>query len=405
MSRTIKIVLLSISIFALISGCTDTSNLEGALQIAQDEAAALGTANAEQASSHAKEVAEISTRSAEEANAASTRSALILSEAQGAAEEAISGARATTEAIAVAATAAALPDVDYDTRVYGVIDELDLNGVVVQWWHNHSGRQLAALNDIVLEFNETNPFGIIVEPTNEGDLDTIYEKVLVGFSTGDLPGMVQSTQSQLAFYQTADGLINLEPYFEHPIYGFSPVEIADMYAPFYDAERLPQFDNQLFGLPQDRSMELLVYNADFLETLRFDAPPRNINDFVDMSCSATNRFRQTIGFQIDPTGTAISAYAFASGTDIFDYENNAFSFNNPSTIQYISAMQELVDDRCAAVVEERFGDQKAFIEGNVLFIQVSSLDLPFIHAEIEALEEPFNWSVAPIPYVLSLIHI
>ena len=159
----------------------------------------MATANAEQETAHRREIADIGTRTAEEANEVATQSALILSEAQGAAQEAIAGAEATSAAIAAAATSSALPDVTYDTRVYGVIDDLDLNGVVVQWWHNHSGRQLAALQDIVDEFNDTNPYGIVVEATNEGDLDTVYEKVLVGFSTGDLPGLVQSTQSQMAF--------------------------------------------------------------------------------------------------------------------------------------------------------------------------------------------------------------
>ncbi len=383
-----------------MSACADTTNLETALQVAQNESSALATQNAELIDENRREVAALETKSAEEASAASTRSALILAEAQGAAEEAISGAQATSEAIAAAATRSSLPDVTYDTRTYGVIDELDLNGVVVQWWHNHSGRQLAALQDIVDEFNNTNQFGIIVEPTNEGDLETIYEKVLVGFSTGDLPGMVQATQSQMAFYQTNEGLINLEPYFTHPVYGLSQVEIDDIFTAFLDSERLPQYENQLLGMPQDRSMELLVYNADILESLNYAGPPRSLAEFEEMACQGTNRNLGRIGFQIDPTSDALSAYSFASGYDIFDYENNNFTYNNPGAIEFAENFQNLINRRrCAVVVEERFADQKAFIEGNTLFIQTSSANLPFLTAEIDGLEEPFNWNVAPIPFV------
>ena len=116
MIKSAKISILFFCLTMLFSGCADTSNLEGALQIAQNESAALATENAELIDSNRREVAALETKSAEEANAASTRTALVLAEAQGAAEEAISGAEATSEAIAAAATLSSLPDVEYDTR-------------------------------------------------------------------------------------------------------------------------------------------------------------------------------------------------------------------------------------------------------------------------------------------------
>ncbi|MFK7805851.1 MAG: extracellular solute-binding protein [Anaerolineae bacterium] len=380
------------------TACADTSNLEQALQVAQKEANALATRNSEQKDESVKEIAALATASAQEANTASTRAAGALAEAQGAAEEAVSAAEATSESIAAAATLAALPDINYDTNIYGVIDELDLNGVVVKWWHNSSGPQEDLIQDMISEFNESNQFGILIEATDEGDLDSIFEKMTTGLSTGDLPSVVVATPAQMAKYQSLNGLVALDPYFEHPVYGLSAIEESDIFPAFLQANRLPQHENQLLGFPMDKEMEILYYNADLLAALGFDEPPRNLAEFGEMACAAAESGDDVTGFIFQTSGTAVASYAFASGNDIYDYEENEFIYNSPGLVEYLLTMRELVENECATVTDERFADQSVFGEGASLFIQGSSLNLPFITLGVDANDEPFNWSVAPVPF-------
>ena len=395
--RHLGILILTI---AVLSSCADTTNLEQALQVAQKEANTLSTRVAEQEIEAEREISALGTASADAANVASTRAAGVLAEAQGAAEEAVSAAEATSEAIAAAATLSALPDINYDTSIYGVIDELDMNGIVVKWWHNSSGQEEAAIQNIIADFNESNQFGILVEATNEGDLDVIYDKMLTGLSTGDVPSVLLATQGQMAEYQKFQGLVNLDPYFEHPLYGLSQAEKDDLFDAFLQADRLPQFENQLFGFPINREMELLYYNQDWLEELGFDGPPRDLSEFEEMACAAADSSANgETGFSLRTDGRSLAAYAFASGHDIYDYEEDSFSYNTPGTVEYLLGMRDLVDRGCAQITEERFADQTAFGNRSALFIQGSSLNLPFIKLAVEENEEPFNWSVGPIPYV------
>ncbi|MEM9774726.1 MAG: extracellular solute-binding protein [Chloroflexota bacterium] len=402
MSKHTKLVSAVLLIIMLIvSGCADTSDLEEALVVAQREAEALATENAELQDSNARNVSIASTESAQNAAASSTRAAAALAEAQSIAEESISAAEATSEAIAAAATSAAFPDITYDTNLYGVIDDLDLNGIVVTWWHNNSGRQFDAVETIINDFNSTNPFGIVVDGSNEGDLGVVFEKMQVGLNTGDVPSLVSATPGQIANYQARSGLIVLDPYFEHPTYGLSVAEQADFHKGFIDSTRFPQFNDQLLGFPQDRAMEVLYYNADLLEELGFPEPPRNIRDFEEMACEAADE-GDTTGFQIVPNGASLMSYAIASGDRLYDAERNSMDLAQDGLFTYLQAIERMFDDECIVVSEELFSDQTAFGQGEVLFIQGSSLNLPFVRAAVvdNAPEdgEPLNWSIAPVPY-------
>lgn len=402
MSKRTKLVsALLLIIMLVISSCADTSDLEEALVVAQREAAALATQNAELEDTNARNVSAAATESAQSAEASSTRAAAALAEAQGAAEEAISAAEATSEAIAAAATSAAFPDITYDTNLYGVIDDLDLNGVVVTWWHNNSGLQFDAIETIISNFNNTNPYGIIIDGSNEGDLNVIAEKMQAGLITGDLPSLVSATPGQIANYQGQAGLIVLDPYFEHPTFGLSVAEQADFHKGFIESTRFPQFNNQLLGFPQDRAMEVLYYNADLLNTLGFPEPPRNIREFEEMACLAASQVGTT-GFQIVPNGTSLMSYAIASGDQLYDVERNNINLTQDGLVLYLEAIERMFDSGCLVVSEELFSDQTAFGQGSTLFIQGSSLNLPFVLAAVEDNVpedgEPFNWSVAPIPY-------
>jgi multiple sugar transport system substrate-binding protein len=386
----------------VISACADTSNLENALQVAQQEARALGTRNAEQIVESSREIDAISTSSAGEIDEVSTRTAGVLAEAQGAAQEAISAAEATSESISIAATLSALPDINYDIELYGIIDELDLNGIVIEWWHNNSGDQEDAIQGIIAEFNESNQFGIFVKASDEGDLDNIHDRMILGFSTGDIPNIVSATQGQMVNYQSFRGLVSFEPYVEHPIYGLSVSEKEDIFDAFLTANLLPQYDDQLFGFPLDRAMEVLYFNQDWLEELGFDGPPRSLKEFSEMACAAVSTESEDgndlVGFSINANEASIAAYAYASGNGIYDFEESEFSFSAPETVDYFLAIQNLIDSGCAKYEVELLADQAAFIEGSSLFIQSTSLNLLSTALAVNENEEPFNWSVAPIPF-------
>jgi multiple sugar transport system substrate-binding protein len=239
------------------------------------------------------------------------------------------------------------------------------------------------------EFNATNPYGIFVEARNEGGYNDIYNKMIAGLTTGEVPGLTVAYQNQAAAYMVADGLVDLDPYINHPEYGLSEAELNDFFQAFIDGDRLPQFGNKPYGFPPNRSMEMLYYNAEWLAELReaghisFDGPPQTPEQFSEAVCAgAENPFSKnpdpsiSIGYQIRTDASNYAALVFARGGDIYDYENNQFTLDTPEARDGLGQMKELLDQGCAARIAERFGDQTDFGNGQNLFTMGSSSGCP-----------------------------
>ena len=301
---------------------------------------------------------------------------------------------------------------DYDTDVYGVIDDLDLTGTNVIFWHQHSGGREEELVAIIDDFNATNEWGITVEGRNEGGYGDIYDKMIAGLTTGDLPGLVVAYQNQAAAYQVADGLVSLDPYINNHTYGLSEEDRGDFFAAFLNADRLPQFDGNSFGFPPNRSMELMYFNSDWMAELAdagavsFDGPPQTPDQFAEAVCAATaNPFSgnpdpsSSIGYEVRTDASNVASLGFARGVDIYDYENNQFTYNSPEIAGALTQMADLLAEGCIGEIAERFADQTDFGNGKSLFTMGSSSGLPFYGSAVDEGEAGgFAWSVAPIPF-------
>ncbi|MEM7112172.1 MAG: extracellular solute-binding protein [Chloroflexota bacterium] len=425
------IVLFSI-LALLLAACGNTADLEQAVQQAEAEAAnAIATAEAaaqaagvdtdaavataEAALAQAEEAARAAAES-EEGQAALEQAQEQLAAAQQAAEDALARAddaeMAAEEAEMAAEEAAAAALINYDTDVYGVIDDIDLTGANVVFWHQHSGGREEQLLALVDEFNASNEWGITVEARNEGGYGDIYDKMIAGLTTGELPGLVVAYQNQAAAYQVADGLVSLDPYINHGTFGLTDDERTDFFDAFLNADRLPQFGGESFGFPPNRSMELMYFNAEWLAELReagavsFDGPPGDPEQFAEAVCAASqNPFSKnpdpsfSVGYEIRTDASNVASMAFATGGDIYDYNNNQFTYAQKGLADYMDTMAQLLADGCASEIAERFGDQTDFGNGKTLFTMGSSSGLPFYKSAVDDGEAGgFEWSVAPIPY-------
>ena len=329
-------------------------------------------------------------------------------------EEVMADAQATVEEVMADDTPTPEPvvEVDYDTDIYGMIDEIDLEGANVIFWHQHTGGREEQLLAIVEEFNATNEYGITIEARNEGGYSDIYNKMIAGLTTGEVPGLVVAYQNQAAAYEVADGLISLEPYISDPVYGLSADDLSDFFASFIDQDRLPQFGGQSFGFPPNRSTELMYYNAEWLAeladagTVSFDGPPQTPDQFAEAVCAAAaTPFSKnadptfTTGYEVRTDASNVAALAFSRGVDIYDYDTNQFTYNSPELAEALTQMADLKAQGCASDIAEAFGDQTDFGNGKTLFTMGSSSGLPFYKSAVDEGEAGgFEWSVAPIPY-------
>ena len=289
-------------------------------------------------------------------------------------------------------------DLPTEPATEGPLAGVDPSGQTVVYWHQHRGDREEALNEIIADFNEGNPWGITVEASNQGGYGDIYQKMVAGIASGELPNLVVAYQNQAATYELDDALVDMDVFVNDPQWGFNDEEKADFFQGFFLQDISPQFGMRL-GFPPNRSMEVLYVNLDGLAELGYDAPPTTWTEFGEMACAWTESAEGRMGYSIRTDASFIAAATFALGGDIFDYENDEYVYNGEETVYALSFMQDLLNQGCANRIAERYGDQNDFANQVNLFYIGSSSGLPFVRSAIAESEAgDFNWNVAPIPY-------
>ena len=277
----------------------------------------------------------------------------------------------------------------------------------IVWWHQHTGsKREAAIAKIVEDFNTTNPYGIKVTAEYAGSYGDIFNKMLPILNTPDVPDVVVGYQNQVATYQLADAMFDMNELIDHPEYGISKEEQDDFFPGFFAQDVLSLFDNQRLGLAPNRSMEVMYYNMDWLKELGYDAPPATPEQFKEMACKAavtpfsgaTEGAASPTGYELSIDTSRFASWTFAFGGDMFDYTANQFTLNSDAAVQAWTFIQSLFADGCARLVTENYGDQTDFGNGTLLFAVGSASVLLYDGDAGSDDGTPCEWGVSAIPH-------
>ena len=317
----------------------------------------------------------------------------------------------------------------------------------IVWWHQHTGsKREAAIAKIVEDFNKTNPYGITVKAEYAGSYGDIFNKMLPILNTPDVPDVVVGYQNQVATYQLANAMFDMNELINHPKYGLTKEEQEDFFPGFFAQDVLSLFNNQRLGLAPNRSMEVMYYNMDWLKELGYDAPPTTPEQFKEMACKAAQtpvsgapvgaasprgyvrssatypsatpeQFKEMAckaavtpfsgategaasptGYELSIDTSRFASWTFAFGGDMFDYTANQFTLNSDAAVQAWTFIQSLFADGCARLVTENYGDQTDFGNGTLLFAVGSSSGLLYYGDAVSADGTPFEWGVSAIPH-------
>lgn len=289
-------------------------------------------------------------------------------------------------------------------------ENVDPTGQTVTFWHQHTLDREKALDKIVQEFNDTNPYHITVKAEYQGGYSDIYQKMLALLGTSDTPNIVVAYQNQAATYQLAHGLVDMNPLVNSAKWGIPAADQADFFPGFWSSDIFPSFGNERLGLAPNRSMEMLYYNADWLKELRaagkidFDGPPTTPDQFTAAACAASKApYSKTtvrgapIGYELAVDASRFASFTFAFGGNVYDSTTNRYTLDSEAAVAAMKWMQDLFKKGCAQMVTEAFGDQTDFGTGRLLFAVGSSSGLPFYDSAVKS-GANFEWSVAAIPH-------
>jgi multiple sugar transport system substrate-binding protein/sn-glycerol 3-phosphate transport system substrate-binding protein len=286
----------------------------------------------------------------------------------------------------------------------GAFAGVDIRGVNILWWHNHSGSREEQLLPLVETFNETNDCGITVEAVNQGNYNDIRDAVNSSVAAGEVPAaLVVGYQNDQAFYQLNGSLANLDDYIDDPTWGLGEEDKADFYASFFNQSIHTSFDNQRLGFPPNRSMEVLYYNETWLTELGFDSGPTTPDEFRTMACAAAEANGDgTGGYILRDDASAMAAWTFAFGGDVLTEDGATYQYNNPATIEAMTFLKGMYDDGCAYFFTEGFPNPE-MAGRRAIFAQGSSSGIPFYINDMATVaeeqgREPDSLMVTAIPH-------
>lgn len=279
--------------------------------------------------------------------------------------------------------------------LHGDLEALDPSGALVVYWHTLTGADEDHLLEMIDDFNATNEWGITVVGEYQGGLKTIYDKVLDGRPTGQLPSLVMTDNSTAAAYAAHDIVIPLSPYFANKNWGFTPTERDDFFPSAFASDRLTQFRDQLYSFPSCRSLQVLYYNVDWLKELGFDGTPETWNEFREMACAASKPIDGLYGFELGMDSSVFNSLLVTQDAPLFNAGGAEYMLGGEQGRSVLQFLQDLISDGCMTWETEE-GHLADFGAGRILFVIDSTDELADLEHSITE-GAGFDWSLAELP--------
>jgi ABC-type glycerol-3-phosphate transport system substrate-binding protein len=295
--------------------------------------------------------------------------------------------------VATACSGAAAPAPAQSTQA-----DIELSGqpIALTLWHTQTGVNAAALQAMVDRFNSTNGKGITVTLQYQGSYTQLYQKNLSAIQAGALPELAVAYESFVADYMKADVVLNLDPYVNSAKNGLDKASQADIYKPYFDTNRFPQFGNQLLSFPFTKSLFLQYNNEDILKEIGKSAP-KTWDEFEATAKAASKTGPDgkptRYGWAIVINASNFNGWILSRGGQLMSADQKTVAWDQQPAIDAITMMKRMIDNG-SAYVPKGFDYQTDFGTAKVAFVQESSTGRPFF---VSSFKQPITWSLTNIP--------
>ncbi len=266
--------------------------------------------------------------------------------------------------------------------------------IELQFWHAQSQVQQPALNSLIDQFNASHP-GIKVVPTFQGTYSDLYKKVTAAIAAGTPPDLAIAYQDQVANYIASQAVVPLDDLMNDPQIGFTAQDMQDIFPSFID--HYPLYGNKVYSIAFMRSMEVMYYNQDMLQSAGFSNPPQSWDAFMQV-CGAVSSPPDTYCYELNPDASTFSYWVFTRGGDLIGPDAKTVAFNSAAGLDSLDMVATLFQKKEAILISKAFQDQTDFALGKIAFTFGSTAGLPYYAQAVEQSGKVSNWNIAPAPH-------
>lgn len=267
------------------------------------------------------------------------------------------------------------------------------------FYHTQSGPNEMALKGIVDAFNMANP-NIVVNAQYVGSYNDVSAKLRADIQARKVPEIAVGYENDVANYMTGEAVLDLAPYINSKMYGWTREDLNDIFPGFLDRNLYRDFNNQILSAPFAASVLSMWYNNDMLKMLGFMAPPKTWDEFKRVADASVKAGKK--GWPVNPDASLLDGMVFSFGGDVISMDNKKGAFDTPQALGALQVMEDMGKAGTMYQVKSN-EDQTAFINGEVPFYIGSSTGRGFIQNLIykdkntPAAGDKFDWNGAVIP--------
>ena len=246
------------------------------------------------------------------------------------------------------------------------VEKEALRGAQVDVWHPWFGSEASLFETQLAKFNKENEWGIVVQAQSKTTYAELFSQTSAALEENTNPDMVIALPEHAFGWD--ENVVDLNPYVNDPLYGFSADDILDFPPVIWDQDSV---SGKRFGVPAQRTARFLLYNQTWARELGFDSPPLTSADFEKQACAAN----KALAADDDSTNNALGGwlidtnpitplswmFAFGGGAQ----EEESYRFLTPSNIDAFRFVKVLQQKGCAWVpsvdlsVYDRFAMRQA----------------------------------------------
>lgn len=283
----------------------------------------------------------------------------------------------------------------------------ELNGVQVSLWHAWTGAEREALENILDEFNRTNPWGFTVQAVGFEGFGRLDEAVESALLANTQPDVVLDYGYQANHWDAVEALVDMTPYVNDPVWGFSNDEQADFLPAFWEEDIATDNNTgqtRRLGIPFYRSAYVFFYNQSWAQELGFPKPPITAEDFRVRACAAAQFISEqgdksnlgTGGWLITPQPGVLAGWINAFGGGMIDPDAPGYLFNTPGTKQAFEYLKGLQNSGCAWS-DPALEPQIEFANRHTLFVVGSLFDISTQQEAFNQTGSHDEWRVIAFP--------
>ena len=277
-----------------------------------------------------------------------------------------------------------------------------LQGVRITFWHPWMDASRQVIEAQVDEFNRSNPWGIQVKATPQGNYDQISDQITLASRAGTLPDVVVAYLYQALAWDSSEApLADLSNYIDDPVWGMDGQALVDFYPIFWEHD---QVGDRRFGVPAQGSAQLLYYNTTWAKELGFTSPPASPEEFKAQACAAAQTFKrdndprndQMGGWIVSTDYPSVLGWMYAFGAEIQAAEGDGYQFNMPQVEATFNFLRGLLDSGCAWLGESQ-SPEAEFAARQGLFATGSVAGILYQEEAFIAAGSKDEWDVIPFP--------